>query len=121
MNQSFIIPGRLPGYNELRRGGHWARNYRVKFDAMQWVYWVITVENLRPISAPVNVTISCHEQNARRDRDNVTAGANKIILDALQRAGILQGDGQKYVRSITNFVDVDRETPRIEVVLSEVD
>ena len=121
MLQQFTIPGRLPGYNELRRGGHWAQNYKVKWNAMQWVYWNITTKDLTPCSAPVNVTILCHEPNARRDRDNVTAGANKIILDALQRAGILQGDGQKYVHSITNMVDVDRDNPRIEVVLQEVD
>ena len=116
--QSFVIPGRLPGYNELNKSG-WGNNYRVKTKALELVEWYIKVApfGITPVSEKITVEIRCFEPNARRDDDNVTSGASKIILDALQQMGIIKGDGQRYVQCIKHPVEVDRENPRIEVTL----
>jgi hypothetical protein len=40
------------------------------------------------------------ESDRRRDPDNIAGGARKVILDALQRAKLMNGDGWRTVRSI---------------------
>lgn len=115
----FTIPGRLPGYNELNHG-HWAARQRVKSEAMNKVGWTAKATKLKPIRSKVNIKIRCYEPNRRRDDDNVTSGASKVILDALQNCGIILGDGQKYVRCTKYPVEVDKENPRVEVTVAEV-
>jgi len=113
--QKLTIPGRLPGYNELKV--HWGTSHKIKKEAMHLVGWCIKAAHLKPIDGKAIVEIRCYEPNARRDDDNCTSGAAKIILDALQQCGIIKGDGQRYVRCIKHPVEVDRENPRVEVVM----
>ena len=94
MTQTFTIPGRLPGYNELHKHP-WQAARRVKQEAMDAVIWAAREARLQPVQGRCVVKICCYEPNRRRDVDNVKAGANKVILDALQQMGILKGDGQK--------------------------
>ncbi|MDL2254425.1 RusA family crossover junction endodeoxyribonuclease, partial [Ruminococcaceae bacterium OttesenSCG-928-I18] len=82
----FTIPGRLPGYNELTVG-HWAARGRVKQAAKDKVAVYIRQTRIQPIAGKVTVEIRCYEPNRRRDCDNVTSGAAKVILDALQACG----------------------------------
>lgn len=119
MEAKFTIQGRLPGYNELTHG-HWASCQRIKNVAMETVGWAAEAAKIKPVRGRVKVTIRCYEPNRRRDDDNVTSGASKVILDALQNCGILSGDGQKYVRCIKRPVEVDKANPRVEVEISEV-
>lgn len=114
----FIINGRLPGYNELNKG-HWAKRHKIKQDAMTDVVSWARVANIKPVKRKVRVEIQCFEPNLKRDDDNVTSGASKVILDALQNCGILQGDGQKYVQCVKHPVQLDRNNPRIEVTITE--
>ena len=116
MNKTFkfTIPGRLPGYNELT-SGHWAKRHKTKQEAMDTVGWCVRDAGLKPIDGKVTVEITCYEPNARRDCDNVTSGAAKVILDALQACRIIKGDGRKYVRCVKHPAEVDRHKPRVEV------
>ena len=114
--QHFTINGRLPGYNELTKGG-WRANYIAKKKGLEQAGWSIKSAQIQPMTGKVEVTIRCYEPNSRRDCDNATSGASKIILDSLQNCGILKGDGQKYVKCIKHPVEVDRQAPRIEVLI----
>ena len=118
--QKFTIPGRLPNTNDLMEG-HWATRKDKKEEAMQRVIDFAREARIRHIRQyPVLVEIYCYEPNAKRDQDNIQEGAKKVILDALQRAGILAGDGQKYIADIICPKPlIDRENPRVEVVLKE--
>ena len=118
--QKFTIPGRLPNMNDLIKG-HWTVQQQKKKEAMNSVLAAQRWGKIKPVERyPVLVEINCFEPNARRDQDNVQAGAKKIILDALQRAGILAGDGQKYIADIIcPKPQIDRKKPRVEVVLKE--
>lgn len=120
IKQQFAIAGRLPGYNELHTA-NWRLSHRRKTDAMNAVLFYARLARLKPCAKPVAVAIRCFEPNARRDRDNVASGACKVILDALQRCGVLAGDGQRYVTAVSCAVEVDRERPRVEVELEEVE
>ena len=120
MGQHFTITGRLPGYNELK-ARCWQESARRKADAMREVQFAAMAARIRPVWGKVTVIISCYEPNARRDVDNVTSGAGKVILDALQEIGVLQGDGRKYIEQVVySKVEVDRKNPRIEVEMEEV-
>ena len=115
--QRFLVEGRLPGYNELHKHP-WQAARRIKQDAMDRVIWYAKAARIKPITEPCEIVISCYEPNARRDVDNVSSGANKVILDALQQMGVLKGDGRKYVKRVGNSVEVDREHPRVEVTIN---
>lgn len=118
--QEFTIPGRLPNTNDLTKG-HWAIRKDKKEEAMERVIDFAREARIRPIRQyPVLVEIRCYEPNALRDQDNIQGGAEKVILDALQRCGILVGDGQKYIADIIRQKpQIDRKNPRVEVVLKE--
>lgn len=122
MMQKLIIPGRLPGLNEIIQSSrtHWAVANRQKQEAQDTVILAIRQAKIKSVGF-AEIAITCYEPNKRRDADSVQAGTNKIILDSLQKAGIIEGDGQKYIKLITPCLEVDREKPRIEVEISEVE
>ena len=121
MGQCFTIVGRLPGYNELK-ARCWQESARRKAEAMREVQIAAMAARIRPVRGQVTVTIRCYEPNARRDVDNVTSGAGKVILDALQEIGVLQGDGRKYIAQVIYpAVEIDRKNPRVEVEIREVE
>lgn len=115
---TFTVKGRLPGYNQLTKG-HWAVRQRIKQEAMDLVMWSARTQGIQPVDSKVVVDILCFEPNLRRDDDNVTSGASKVILDALQQMGVLKGDGRKYVTCVKHPADLDRENPRIEITITE--
>jgi len=63
---------------------------------------------------PVVLEYRWIEPNRRRDKGNIRGG-EKFVSDALVEAGILAGDGWKYVAYIVDRFDVDKTRPRVEV------
>lgn len=116
---TFTVPGRLPGLNEATRdsrGNRYGAN-KAKHAAQA----CITPYLPRPIgdlAYPVSLSITWHERDNRRDVDNICHGV-KYLLDAMVAAGLLHGDGRRYVRRITHDVVTDRANPRIEVEVRE--
>ena len=91
------IKTRLPGLNDYISAinhNRYAGN-KLKRDTeaeiMSFLYGVQPVEKY-----PLHIEFVWYERTKRRDLDNV-ASAKKFILDALQKAKIIKGDGQKYV------------------------
>ena len=125
MKARFVIEGRLPSLNEyvrVCRGNKFAANQH-KAEVEEFIGWYVRKE-LNPrlvFTKPVHVTFTWYEPDYRRDSDNV-AFAKKYILDALQTLGHLKGDGRRHV---VGFLDVfpppDKDFPRIEVVIEEVE
>lgn len=119
MTQSFTIPGRLPGYNELTRGS-WQKGHGVKSKAMDTVGWIIKGRYLRPVVGKAQIEIRCFEPNKKRDPSNVRSGAEKIILDALQIQGIIKNDNWRWLHDTPAVVEIDRQNPRVEVKITEI-
>lgn len=98
MNQYLEIPFRLPGLNEVieanRRNRH--AGAKLKRENEQEIIWCIKSAKLQPVKLPCIVHLTFEESNHRRDVDNVES-AKKMVLDALVKAGILQGDSPKWV------------------------
>lgn len=123
MTYRLVIPGSLPGLNEYieaeRRNKYAAANMKRQTES---VIISAAKEQLRGVrlTRPVVMCYTWVEKNRRRDRDNV-AFARKFVQDALVRCGVLRGDGWKEIAGFTDAFAVDRERPRVEVTLREVE
>ena len=123
MSQKFVINDRLPGLNEYtanQRANKYGGNL-MKRTAQKAVEWQIRASKLKPIKSPVKLIYSFYEPNRRRDKDNISGFAHKVIQDALVNTGILKGDGWKDITGYTDSFFVDPKRPRVEVELIEVD
>jgi Holliday junction resolvase RusA-like endonuclease len=120
----FIINGRLPGLNEYtaanRTNPH--KGGKMKKNAEEALIWSIR-QQLRGIhiNRPVILKYDFYEPNKKRDLDNISSFAHKVIQDSLVKTKVLKNDGWK---NITGFLDqfyCDPKNPRIEVAIVEVD
>ena len=62
-----------------------------------------------------------YEPNRKRDNDNIAAGGRKIIQDALVSCGYIKNDGWHDSVGFSDSFRVDKQEPRIEVEIEEVD
>lgn len=60
------------------------------------------------------------EPNTRRDLDNI-AFAKKFIQDALVKQGVINNDGWKNILGFSDDFGIDKDNPRIEVEIIEVE
>lgn len=119
MNQQFIIPFRLPGYNRVNDANR-TNAYvgaKLKRDVEAGVCMIIKAAHLKPVTAPCIVHMTFME-GGRRDADNVES-AKKFILDALVKAEILQDDCPKYVIGAPSFTRYIKGDSRVVVTLIE--
>lgn len=73
------------------------------------------------IVAPVVMAYTWIEPNRRRDLDNISSFGRKVIQDALVETGVLKNDGWKEICGFSDSFKVDKEEPRIEVEIREVE
>lgn len=62
-----------------------------------------------------------YEPNMKRDHDNVFSMASKCIQDALIKTNTISNDGWKNIENFTHDFFVDKNKPRIEVWIEEVE
>lgn len=119
-----VIPGRLPGLNEYttacRTNAH--AGAKMKQQAQEAVMWqILSQMRGRRFTNPVFLLFTFYEQDRRRDRDNVSSFARKVIQDALVKCGNLHDDGWDYVTGYLDKFEVDKKNPRIVVEFIEQD
>lgn len=66
-----------------------------------------------------DIKICWYRPNMRTDKDNIAFGV-KFILDGFQEAGALDNDNWQRVGDIYHYFFVDKEDPRVLVLLTEV-
>ncbi len=101
------VPGPLPGLNELIEAAKGAAGRGARYAKLkrQWTetVWALAlsarIHRPGPFDRPVVLTFDWIEKDRRRDPDNVAAGGRKLILDGLVTAGVLKGDGWRWIRS----------------------
>ena len=116
------IPGRLPGLNEYTEENrrHAQKGGAMKRQAQELVMWHIFSQLRRvKFQNPVFILFTFYEQDRRRDHDNVSSFARKVIQDALVQCGVLQGDGWGHVTGYLDVFEVDKKNPRIVVEFIE--
>lgn len=111
----FIIKEKLPSLNEYVRACRSNKYQGAKFkaDVEEVIGWAIKqAQAAGKLSSmceePCNVYINWHEKTKRRDVDNIQS-AQKFILDALQKCGIIKNDSRKYVKQIYHTVNDSTE------------
>ena len=122
MEIKFTIPGRLPGLNEYinaeRRNKYIAA--KMKKQAEELISWSLKTVKKVKFKNPVFIHYLWIEKDKRKDKDNI-AFAKKFIQDALVKAKILENDGWKQIADFKDDFDVDKDNPRIEVTITEVE
>lgn len=123
----FTIGGRLPSLNEYieacrRHPQAGAKLKRNSQDAVIWNIRKARLKNmLKPITKPCRVSFEYYEHTAKRDIDNVTGFAHKVILDALVEEGILPNDTQKWVVGfVDDFMRCERNKDCISITIKEI-
>ena len=71
-----------------------------------------------PGEYPVLITFEWARKSRKSDPDNV-AFAAKFVLDGLVEAGIILGDGWKYIAEIQHTFRVDKDAPGVKVIIAE--
>jgi len=115
VDDQFTIPIRLPGLNEIidaaKANKHvYAKLKETYTDAVVW-----SAKGIKPFEAGY-LDITWYEPHRQRDTDNIAAG-KKFIMDGLQKAGIIKNDGWEQILGFTDAFAVDKENPRVEVVI----
>lgn len=118
----FVIHGHLPDLNDYTRacrGNKYGAN-KVKQNAEALIRWCVHAQ-LRgwKTESPVHIRYRWVEKDRRHDKDNV-AFAKKFVQDALVKAGVIPGDGWKWIVGYEDRFAVDKDNPRIEVEIVEV-
>lgn len=106
-----------------QRRAHWTAVRKAKQEVHDDVYWRVKEDRLSriPVQLPVEVFLTWYAPNARiRDSDCLSVML-KAALDALVQAKVILGDDHRYVTRSGSSVVVDRDDPRIELTIVEVE
>lgn len=123
MQYLLTIPGKLPGLNDYidaeRTNRH--KGAKMKADIGNTIAVEIRqcMRGVR-IKSPVFMEYLWIEPNRRRDLDNISSFGRKVIQDALVSTGVLKNDGWKHIVGFSDRFEVDKEHPRIEIIIREV-
>lgn len=110
----YTIQGRLLGLNDMTHQNRFSYGAKKKAETQRCAW--ATVGRIPQITQPIEIEIWWYEQNEKRDIDNVAAGI-KFILDGLVVSGKLPNDTRKWVKGIKHHFPIDKENPRIEIVI----
>jgi len=119
--QSIFFPMILPGLNESlgkanKRYGATNAYAKMKVKIETDLQYYIKSHRLVPMKA-VCMDYLWKEKDRRRDPSNIIS-AKKYIEDALVKAGILPGDGQKVIKGIMDHWEVDAQHAGVVVTLT---
>lgn len=75
----------------------------------------------KKISKPFTVHYDIYEPDKKRDIGNVFSPIEKYTMDALQDTGTIPNDNQQWYKGFSARFFIDKENPRIEVTISEIE
>lgn len=122
MKYKFEINKRLPSYNEYsnmnRKNKYAGATMKKNIETEIWAYILNQLKSVK-IHKPVFITFTWVEENKKRDLDNICF-AKKFILDALQKAEVIENDNSSHVKGFTDkFEYADKS--KVIVELKEIE
>lgn len=116
---TIVIPGELPDLNTIidESKKHWASYSTMKKENTEMVAWLAKGKGK---FKKINLEIIWYCKNKRKDKDNISVG-QKFILDGLVQAGVIENDGWKQIGDIKHRFKIDKNNPRVEVRIKEVE
>lgn len=131
MEYKVVIKGRyygkdnvFPGLNDYIHscGRHPQAGAKMKRDYQLIAANAIRVQLKRlAILNPVRIHYTFYEATEKRDPSNVASFFVKVFEDALQQCGVLKNDNWKYLKGYSQEFHIDRNNPRVEVVIEEIE
>lgn len=117
----FEIKQRLPSFNDYikacRTNKFAGAKMKEKIEYDIWIYILQQLQGVR-IRKPVFVRFTWVEENGKRDLDNICF-AKKFILDALQKADVIENDDRKHVTGFMDYFEYADES-KVIVELEEI-
>lgn len=125
MNNGFIIHGRLPSLNEYiaecrkhpQKGAKFKREWQELVE--HEILGDILLNHITAPNKAVVVHFDYFEKSYKRDLDNISGFAHKVVLDALVEMNILPNDTQKWVKGFTDSF-YHSEQDKIVITLEEI-
>lgn len=132
MKYKVIIPNWASGLNELLNHQEKKYDYRTKkmrvYNTEKTKNEKIIRECLRKqgmakvkIEKPIAIHYTIFAKDKKHDRMNLGSCLDKCFCDALQEMRILHNDGWDDIVKISFDYELDRQNPRAEVVITELD
>jgi len=115
------IPMRLPGLNEYvdacRGNKYEAANFKrqVENDCLIFIRAALRGRTF----SSIGIVFKWIEKNRQRDKDNICF-AKKFILDAMQKGQVIKNDGWGQIEYFRDEFAVDKDRPRVEILIEEV-
>lgn len=107
------IPAKFPSLNEYINAERRHRMIAAKMKK-EWTQLVVdacysNATGIGPTNEefPLTIKFIVHEENKRRDVDNVSSMVGKFCLDGMVKAGLLTDDSQKYVKAVEYEIIID--------------
>ncbi len=122
MTYKLIIQGKLKSMNEFiganRTNGVIGNAMKQSQQNIVSLYIMQQLKDLH-IDKPIRLHYDFYEQNKRRDMDNVSSYARKVIQDALVNCQVIKNDGWGYIQGSSEEFYIDKKNPRIEIAIKE--
>lgn len=115
---SFYISGKLPTLNEYTKAsrGNIYASAGLKKKTEDYIISHLKLAKWGEIKPPYTIHFVWYENTQRRDKDNVCF-AKKFLLDALQKAKVIENDNNKYIKGFTDsFIYSDRQGVEVFIV-----
>jgi Holliday junction resolvase RusA-like endonuclease len=123
MTWKLVIKNTLPGLNEYisALNINKFRGAKLKKDTEQYISTFIRsqLKGVK-IRVPVHITYKHYEPTRKRDKSNVASFCAKTAEDALVKCGVLRDDGWACVEGFSHEFYIDKQNPRIVILILEV-
>lgn len=118
-NITLVIPGEKPvSWNKFYSGTHWSKR-NAEANRVHLVVRAAIDPDWPMFETPVQITIRAYFKNRRLQLDASNIAA-KLYEDGLI-GWLIKDDGPQFVRSMTTVSLVDRNSPRVEIEIKEID
>ena len=127
MEYKITIYGFDSGLNEVLNGVHYDWRMKRVVNPVKKKNDELMIKQLRfkselkQIQTPIVIHYAFYVKDKRRDRMNIASAFDKSFEDALQKVGFLANDGFNDVLNATFEFHVDKENPRTEITITEVE
>ena len=127
MEYKITIYGFDSGLNEVLNGVHYDWRMKRVVNPIKKKNDELMIKQLRfkselkQIQTPIVIHYAFYVKDKRRDRMNIASAFDKSFEDALQKVGFLANDGFNDVLNATFEFHVDKENPRTEITITEVE
>ena len=115
-----LLDERPISWNKFYAGMHWsARKYEADrvHDLVKYTLLADYEENIWLLPYRVDIHITVYFKNRPQDPDNI---CSKLYIDGLI-GNVIENDTRQFVRKVTVQSEIDRENPRLEIKIGEVE